>query len=313
MSMRGITSCQTWSGGAGNSAHVIGSIVDPFTGIIYLTSGVAHGQYGSKMIRRCIVRFVVDRKTKKQSIFLEKMYPSLDEGTKDSFISFIKRKTDGKLDVVYGPEVSGHPAAAHYIPMANIVKNMEVAYHPYRDSAMEYRTDDYDVAGDMKEKTDLVFSRVAAIVGTKVLSTARTIKMATIPEASKAAFRRIRGTGYYDDRSYQVYEDLVAGCKRLLGNEKLLNHKFVEDVIKAGLTSYCGELTATIVGQIKTTCRLRAFGALDNATVQRLADVASKKIIPLINDEIKKLAINKKTSKASDIPLDVPVYVKLLS
>ena len=51
MSSRGIKSCQSWENGQYKYC-TIGSVVDPFVGIIYLTSGSKYNKYGSKMIRR---------------------------------------------------------------------------------------------------------------------------------------------------------------------------------------------------------------------------------------------------------------------
>src|ERR1700722_2268192 len=66
MSMRGVSSCQSWDG---EYKHcLIGSLIDPFVGIVYLTSGAKFNKYGSKMIKRCIVRFAVNEKTRKPII-----------------------------------------------------------------------------------------------------------------------------------------------------------------------------------------------------------------------------------------------------
>ena len=97
MSMRGITSCQSW--GKEYSERLVGSMIDPFTGIIYLTSG-SKTDYGSKMNHRCIVRFVVNRRKRRPNILIEKMYPSHNEVVLDQFISFIKEKTDNKFDII---------------------------------------------------------------------------------------------------------------------------------------------------------------------------------------------------------------------
>jgi len=103
MSMRGIKSCQRWNGEY--KQCLIGSIVDPFTGIIYLTSGANYKQFGTKMVRRCIVRFVVDGENDKPFITIDKMYPSHDIEITTKFINFIKTKTHNKYDVVYAPEL----------------------------------------------------------------------------------------------------------------------------------------------------------------------------------------------------------------
>ena len=50
MSMRGITSCQKWSGKYKQA--LIGSLIDPFVGIMYLTSGSDVNGLGSRMMKR---------------------------------------------------------------------------------------------------------------------------------------------------------------------------------------------------------------------------------------------------------------------
>jgi hypothetical protein len=96
MSMRGIQSCQSWDGDY--SKCLIGSVVDPFVGIIYLTSD-AKTKYGSKMIKRCIVRFAVNEETKKPFLFLDTMYPQYDEAVMASFKRFLSGKLEGKIEV----------------------------------------------------------------------------------------------------------------------------------------------------------------------------------------------------------------------
>jgi hypothetical protein len=316
MSMRGISSCQTWGGG--NATHVVGSMVDPFTGIIYLTSGAKHGQYGSKMLRRCVVRFIVNEKTKKQYIYLERMYPALDQGTKDTFIKFIEQKTDKKYPVVYGPDVYGQSMMnGTYVPMANIIKNMQPADHPYRDSGMPYKTDPLDTYGSLKEKMDVIFSRVSATLGSKVLSTARIMKIASIPEESKDAFRNLRGTSYYGDYSYLVYEDLAAMCKRYFNGLDPSKFNNVNEFVKHALTEFSTDLPAKVQETIAESCKTRKIGKIDAETLEKLATLSSKKVLEFMKDELKKITISKKaaskTSGKLELPEEVPVYIKLLN
>jgi hypothetical protein len=114
MSMRGITSCQRWQG---QYRHcLIGSIVDPFTAIIYLTSGTDYKHLGAKMIRRSVVRFVVDALDKKPYILIDRVYPSYDEEAVKKFIEFITQKTHGKFKVMYGPNMGLELQQHSYIP-----------------------------------------------------------------------------------------------------------------------------------------------------------------------------------------------------
>lgn len=105
MSMRGIASCQSWTGQY--KKCLIGSILDPHTGIIYLTSG-SKNKYGTKMLKRCIVRLLADKDGNK-TILLDKMYPSGDPNIRDGFVQAIKEKlNDPNISVLneYPPPVS---------------------------------------------------------------------------------------------------------------------------------------------------------------------------------------------------------------
>lgn len=75
MSMRGIHSCMKWS--SKQSKHLVGSIIDPFTAIIYITDGKKL-KYGSKTLRRSVIRYMVylrkDTKEYRPFIFIERVY-----------------------------------------------------------------------------------------------------------------------------------------------------------------------------------------------------------------------------------------------
>lgn len=73
MSMRGITSCMQWS--SIHSPHLIGSILDPNAGVIYLTDDKAT-EHGPRMIFRAVVRIVIDEylKPKNPRFLIDKTY-----------------------------------------------------------------------------------------------------------------------------------------------------------------------------------------------------------------------------------------------
>lgn len=149
MSMRGISSCQGWTGQYKNCT--IGSVVDPFTAIMYLTSG-SKTEHGSKMIRRCIVRFVVDSLVKRPCIFLEYMYPGEHVATLKAFKDAIRSKLGDRFPII---DQRNSTSNRYYVPYSEttslLVKhgNKEYAnlrgYHnqygilPYRDTFMEYK------------------------------------------------------------------------------------------------------------------------------------------------------------------------------
>jgi hypothetical protein len=88
ISMRGIKSCQAWRK-TRYSKRLIGSILDPCAGVIYLTDG-KKTKYGSRMLGRMVVRFIIyaERSDKggyeyKPALYLERAYagyPFLEDG-----------------------------------------------------------------------------------------------------------------------------------------------------------------------------------------------------------------------------------------
>ena len=133
MSMRGISSCIRWDGKF--KLTLIGSIADPFTGIIYLTSGKNHGKYGTRMIKRCVVRFVVDANKEKPYLLVDRMYPSLSNNVLDAFTSFLQAKSG--LPVCYGPELPKQTINSSYIPRKPINNQLTEKTLTYRDTKIQ--------------------------------------------------------------------------------------------------------------------------------------------------------------------------------
>lgn len=149
MSMRGITSCQTW-GNASNYQRLIGSVIDPFTGIIYLTNGVM-GNYGTNMVRRCLVRYVLNRKTKKHCLLLEKMYPNYDSECAKIFIESLKSRCDYEvidmtaLKTLQGADLPAK-ATSFSIPLCPEVAVLNKKLRSYCDSNLTYTIQKNDFA-----------------------------------------------------------------------------------------------------------------------------------------------------------------------
>jgi hypothetical protein len=135
MSMRGISSCQSWEGQY--KKRLIGSIVDPFVGIIYLTSGQDFDKLGSKMIRRCIVRLAVNAKTKKAFIAVDRMYPEYDNNVMDLFLSFIRRRV-GDIDVKFVFDNTDHIYDDAYIPNSDTYDKLVDSNLSYRDTKIPF-------------------------------------------------------------------------------------------------------------------------------------------------------------------------------
>lgn len=137
MSMRGVSSCQSWN--ASHRKHLIGSMADPYCGIIYTTTGNKTSK-GSRMSRRAIVRFVVNKRGN-PALLIERIYPVFEPGfayadhsfdkTFQLFKSFLERKTNNKYPVITNP-------IGYSIPMTNVVANIGENKRSYRDSGIDY-------------------------------------------------------------------------------------------------------------------------------------------------------------------------------
>lgn len=134
MSMRGISSCQAWSGSY--RRRLIGTMIDPYAGIIYSLTG-KDTKKGMGMKQRAIVRFVLPNtgSKKKPAIFIERVYFNYNEHCNPQgmniFAAFIRAKVGKKYDVVtqsYG----------YSIPLTTAVKNIREDSRSYRDSGIHY-------------------------------------------------------------------------------------------------------------------------------------------------------------------------------
>ncbi len=152
MSMRGIKSCQSW--GKTQSTCLIGSIIDPNMGIMYITDGKPHSKYGERMLARTVVRLTAPMHTfkngqyieateedKKKRIFvIEWPYAYFSSGAigidtyKDIFYKSMAPKLISK-------KLLRSPKATQYfrgIPLTSQVKKLPEKYRSYRDSSMPY-------------------------------------------------------------------------------------------------------------------------------------------------------------------------------
>lgn len=134
MSMRGIESCQKWTS---SYAHCLaGSMIDPYAGIIYITDDDNY-EHGTRMIKRSVVRFVVNKKNKKPAILIERVYPhNYDTGVADAntfnlFKSFIKKKINNKFPII-------RSRSGHFIPITKAVNSLPKYDYSYRDSKIGY-------------------------------------------------------------------------------------------------------------------------------------------------------------------------------
>lgn len=314
MSMRGVQSCQSW--GSGNHTHVVGSIVDPFTGIIYLTSGAKFNEYGSKMIRRCVVRFVVNDKKGAAAIALERMYPSMERGALDSFMAFIKERTDNKFDVIYLPENRAY--ASTYVPMSKIVSSLDTHNQPYRDSGIQYKADHFDPRARIKEQVHHKLDTMYSTFPAKVIAAARAMKIGSVPADSKAAFKSLRGTDYMWDCSYDLYQALETEIRGFVQKIKMENYSdggmFLKDSIEGFLADNLEEKIFGICKSVSSRKIKKEFGKIDDETLRELSKAATEKVRAYFDGELKKIKIvEKRPGEPNPADAIIPIYTKLLS
>jgi hypothetical protein len=141
MSMRGIDSCQSWY--SRRAHHLIGSITDPCCAIMYLEDPTHSLAYGTKMLYRTVVRYVVHEQYGPY-LFMEQLYPySSDEFETNAimvmFALLLHSKT--KMNVLYrGCALkSNNVCMSLFIPTTEAVKN-NIHSASYRDSQIPYKS-----------------------------------------------------------------------------------------------------------------------------------------------------------------------------
>jgi hypothetical protein len=306
MSMRGISSCQTW--GAGNSTHIVGSMVDPFTGIIYLTSGAKHSQYGSKMIRRCVVRFAIDESSKKPFIMLERMYPNNEPSTLNQFVQFIGERTDNKFDVRTGGVGNA------YVPMADVVRQLPANDLPYRDSGIPYKTDTNDPNGVLRDQADTHLNKLVQILAAKVIAVARAVKISSVSEASKEAFRAMRGSTYYYDYSGYISNDLTNSARAKFKAYDLSKFKDIISYLESSVEEFVGKgIENLIFTTIKSSCQKYippTIGKVEDKLLRNVAEVAAGKVKSSFQEELQKII---KASAGKSSKKEEQIYSKFLN
>ena len=148
MSMRGIKSCQRWDGEYPRC--LTGSILSRFVGLMYITSGApaeshpAFGSLGTKMMRRCVVRYAINADENKACIVVDKMYPEYDKDILEIFMNILKSKT--KLEVLYAPDLAKSNKLRHiYTPSEKIREEILHREASYQDTVLRTK-DDMNIA-----------------------------------------------------------------------------------------------------------------------------------------------------------------------
>lgn len=213
MSMRGISSCQTW--GQGNSNHLVGSIVDPCTAIMYLTSGSNYEGKGPKMNRRCIVRFVVNGNDNIPSLVLERMYPSHNKEVANKFISILKEKTGNKFPIINCTSNFRNGVNKCHIPLTPIVSKLDAEYQPYRDSAIQFKK----IISNRSQYIANVREQLTAVPGSYATDARKALNKVLLKELSstkdKEQWRLIRSGNV---STYYVYAEVFFILNNLINN-----------------------------------------------------------------------------------------------
>jgi hypothetical protein len=146
MSMRGVSSCQNWDDPF--SRRLVGSMLDPYAGIVYTTTGF-NTPLGINMVDRAVVRFVVSNRRKGPALLIEPIYGASvndddwdanddDNGSVDiqnMFADFLRKKTKNKLHILHAHRLTGEYA----IPLTQPVSEIRDDIRSYRDSGIPYR------------------------------------------------------------------------------------------------------------------------------------------------------------------------------
>jgi hypothetical protein len=136
MSMRGTKSCMRWD--SGHAKQLVGSIADPYCGIIFITNGnkLKHGQ---RMLYRALVR-VVQAPTKKIAM-LERMYPRIDREFDTSKLAHIY-EAEAIFTVILNDRTGGNSRTRYRlgldIPLSEQVQSLTYDYRSCVDSGTPY-------------------------------------------------------------------------------------------------------------------------------------------------------------------------------
>lgn len=135
ISMRGISSCQSW--GTSQSRGLVGSIASKYVGTAYITTGEKFNEHGSRMVRRVMVRFAINKNTKKPALLLDKVYPGDDQTVRGVFKDFLHKKTGLPVLFPLDPEWKHY-----YLPDDEYVKTttFQTNEHTYMDSKIPFKS-----------------------------------------------------------------------------------------------------------------------------------------------------------------------------
>lgn len=141
MSMRGIDSCQSWH--SRRAHHLIGSITDPCCAIMYVEDQNDSSGYGTRMLYRTIVRYVVHEQFGPH-LFMEQLYPYTEDESMANAITTLFALTlsqRSKMNVLFRGIGLNSKELYKYIviPQSEPVVN-NLYSQSYRDSHIPYKS-----------------------------------------------------------------------------------------------------------------------------------------------------------------------------
>jgi hypothetical protein len=316
MSMRGIESCQSWDGEY--RYCTIGSVIDPFVGIIYLTSG-SNQKYGTKMIRRSIVRFVVNEETRKPFILIDYMYPSLDNRVLEQFKTFLKTKANGKFEIKYAPNLDGKALKSTYIPLNDIRTKLrsfseDGKYEPtddlesiqsYQDVRIESRAGGKDKHQKLFEKNSRKKERkfVENFVAAMQDAVANT-NIGNVPDALQPALKKFKGNK--DKYNHPIKSIATAIANTILANIDKRNYFNSNLYIKRVYASYFAQ-KSKILDDVKAKLTKEINGQLKLKTKMKATDfVQMMKLLSIVMDASLKKVFDEYTKPKKVKPLPLP-------
>lgn len=144
MSMRGIKSCQGWS--SSHRSCLIGSVVDPYMGVAYITDGKTFEGRGPRMLVRSVVRLVNARppysslrepvlKSSPNLLYIEEPYIY---HRRIKFTSLTVAMNKGFRKKYPRKKFANNPNLSYYIPNSPLISELRRNQLSYRDSHLAY-------------------------------------------------------------------------------------------------------------------------------------------------------------------------------
>lgn len=293
MSERGFRTCQSWDGDY--NENLVGTIADPFTGIIYLTNGKKVGDSGSRMIRRSIVRYVFDSISGKPFLYIDRMYPKFEQRILTEFTAFIKEKTNNEFEVRASNGSGKKPSVGTcFVRLTENTRKLLSAEQPYRDTAFDYRYfPTKDIQAILKHKFARLVNKCSHIVLDKHPIQQANYK-GNLQKVIKPDLKFILNT-YYRDLAHLVVNDVkpiddTNEYYNSLIYHYILNKKHLEE-----------ERSKQLARHINSYFKLNKTTGLKKVDLDPLLTDCNKLICGVLKEELKRL-LSKQGKLAQKLP-----------